>query len=498
MSDVQHSIRSWGVALTEEQTALLREALGEEHHLAAYLDMQTALLVEEPPPFMIWLSTQGLRELSALPSPLPLALEDTPKALLLGSDPTIADFETASDMGISDIMRAPLTKERLAGIMRRALEVRTIHNDMECRAREISIERELLERKNNILAFLVNFLADSTDNLNIEDLLRGAFANMAKLLPVTSMHVALWESDEGDYSEPTLYIAAPEGTAAYHAWKATLISHALHFSYPRSAIPQTASLCLNSGSDDSVHMPPTENSLLRLPLVCGQECLGILLLQTATEQFLGRDQAIALDSALSHFSLTIKNAGRFRQLQRHADYDGLTQVHSRRHFEHRLKKETQRFCRYGNPLAMIMIDVDYFKIVNDTRGHHVGDQVLREVAATLAASIRNTDYCARYGGEEFVVLLPHTNGKKARALAERIRKQVAGQPITLDDGAAMSVTISLGVACLASGDDADKYSLLRNADTALYMAKSGGRNRTCLYKQPLSTKPASLAACSSA
>lgn len=491
MSEHQHSIHSWGVALTEEQTSLLRETLGEAHRIAAYPDWGTAL-EDESSPLMIWLSAQGLRELTALPAPILLALEDTPKTLLLDPGYAIEDFETACDMGISDIARPPLTKERLARIMRRTLEMRSIHHDLDCMAREILVERELLERKNSILAFLVNFLAPSTENLNIEELLRNACAHMANLLPITSLHAALWEHEEDGFSEATLYVAAPEGTAAYHAWGETLLDHAFRFSCPRSAVLKFISL----QPDNAVCLPPAQRPLLCLPLVCEQERLGILLMQAEAEQALGRDQSLALDSALRHFSLAVKNARRFRQLQKHADYDGLTQVHSRRHFEYRMELEVQRFSRYGSPLSMIMIDIDHFKAVNDTRGHHVGDQVLREVAAVLAASIRNTDYCARYGGEEFAVILPHTDGKKARSLAERIRKRIAKQSFALYDGATMSVTVSLGVACLAYGAEANKHTLLRNADAALYAAKNEGKNKTCLYTTPLSTAHALPTCCS--
>lgn len=480
------------MALTQKQTSLLRKILGEERHIVAYPDLGTALK-QEPPPLMIWLSAQGLRELAALPAPIRLELEETPKTLLLDTGYAMADFETACDMGISDIVRPPLTKERLARIMRKALEIRSLHHDMECMAREVVIERELLERKNSILSFLVNFLAPSTENLNIEDLLRSAYANMTNLLPLTSLHAALWEHEEDDFSEATLYVAAPEGTAAYHAWEKTLLDHAFLFSCPRSAVPRSISLQM----DNTVCLPPAKHTLLCLPLVCEQERLGILLMQPEAGKALGRDQSIALDSALRHFALAVKNVRRFRQLQKHADYDGLTQVHSRRHFEDRMKIEVQRFSRYGNPLSMIMIDIDQFKAVNDTRGHYVGDQVLREVASVLTASIRNTDYCARYGGEEFVVLLPHTDGKKARTLAERIRKRIAKQTVTLCDGTAMTVTVSLGVACLAYGEEANKHALLRNADTALYTAKNGGKNKTCVYKTPLA-KTRALTICRSA
>lgn len=489
----QRHTNSWAVSLSEEQACVLQEALGRDHRITRHEGFRSALR-EEPEPFMIWLSAKGLRELVQLPEKRLAEWYDAPKALLLEPGYTLADFEAACNAGITDIVLPPFGKERLADIMRRALEVRSIAVDLDCMSREISVERELLERKNDILAFLVSFLTHSTESQSIEDLLHGAFENMSKLLPLTSLHAALWENADAGPAEACLYIAAPEGSAAHHAWKETLLAHAF-----RSSCPSRADLCtkfLRPGRQgDGAADMPDKNTLLCLPLVCGQERLGILLLQTAVDKYLGRDQALALDSALRHFSLTLKNARRFKKLQMHADYDALTQVHSRRHFESRMEEEVRRFTRYGEPLSMIMVDIDHFKAVNDTFGHHVGDLVLREVAAVLAASIRNTDYCARYGGEEFVVILPHTDGHKAHSLAERMRRRIARHAITTDKAGPLHVTASLGVASLADGDDADRHTLLCNADSALYTAKSNGRNQTCAYSAALLSAPATLAVC---
>ena len=507
MLQQQHITSSWGIGLTEEQTAMLRETLGDEHRIVPHAGLRRALQHPLPPlpqsraqddtPFMVWLSSKGLHELASLPGPERRLLEDAPKALLLEPGYSLADFETACDLGISDILRPPFGRERIADCMRRALEVRSIALDMDCMSREISVERELLERKNGILAFLVSFLTHSTECQEVEELLQNAFEDMSKLLPLASLHAALWESADNGSAEACLYVAAPEGSAAHHAWKESLLSHAFRASCPRQADLRTKTLRLGQTADNAAPLPE-EDALLCLPLVCGQERLGVLLLQTSVEHYLGRDQALALDSALRHFSVTLKNARRFKQLQMHADYDALTRVHSRRHFESRMQEEVQRFTRYGEPLSMIMVDIDHFKAVNDTHGHHVGDQVLREVAAVLAASIRNTDYCARYGGEEFAVILPHTDGHKAHSLAERMRRRILRHTITTDQGVPLNVTASFGVASLAEGDKADRHTLLCNADAALYTAKSNGRNQTRTYSSALPTAPERLVVCRNA
>jgi two-component system cell cycle response regulator len=123
-----------------------------------------------------------------------------------------------------------------------------------------------------------------------------------------------------------------------------------------------------------------------------------------------------------------------------------------------------------------VLDIDYFKSVNDTYGHDAGDDVLREFANRIRKSIRGIDLACRYGGEEFVVLMPETDLAVATAIAERMRRRIASEPFLVHQGAELiEVTISIGIAALGRGDDATM--LIKRADQALYHAKRGGRNR---------------------
>ena len=166
------------------------------------------------------------------------------------------------------------------------------------------------------------------------------------------------------------------------------------------------------------------------------------------------------------------------RLEKLALTDGLTQIHNRRHFQIRLSEEFRRAQRYDNPMALILADIDHFKAVNDTSGHVVGDQVLRKVASTFQACIRDTDTVARWGGEEFAVVLPQTHLAGALTVAERIRRDVS----TLRLGPAQSVTVttSLGVSSYPAAHVHTMDELVRAADEALYRAKRDGRNRVCL------------------
>ena len=156
--------------------------------------------------------------------------------------------------------------------------------------------------------------------------------------------------------------------------------------------------------------------------------------------------------------------------------DALTGLHNRRYLDSHLKTLVERATARRRPLSVMICDLDRFKAINDTYGHDVGDEVLREFARRLRQNVRGIDLACRYGGEEFVVVMPDTGGDIARRVAERIRAQIEGQPFLLPSGLTIAATVSVGVSSLGlAGDDVE--SLMKRADLALYEAKTGGRNR---------------------
>lgn len=173
-------------------------------------------------------------------------------------------------------------------------------------------------------------------------------------------------------------------------------------------------------------------------------------------------------------TLVVLGAQRLRQL---SATDPLTGLMNRRAFEERLVEETARARRYGRPLSMAMIDIDYFKQFNDTYGHAAGDECLRNVAATLRNRLRTGDVVARYGGEEFVILLPETQAHTAVAIAEQLRRAVAATPIRIPGVRDPTpVTISIGVSTWPEhGQEISR--LQERADDRLYQAKLAGRDQ---------------------
>lgn len=164
------------------------------------------------------------------------------------------------------------------------------------------------------------------------------------------------------------------------------------------------------------------------------------------------------------------------QLRSSATHDMLTGLLNRRTFEEQLHTELLRAQRSHEPLAVAMIDVDHFKRVNDTFGHHAGDLVLREIAALLRETVRRTDLAGRWGGEEFALLFPSESLESAGRHLERLRSRLEASPFTLPQGELLRLTISAGLA-LAPRDGQDALQLVRVADTRLLDAKRSGRNR---------------------
>jgi len=166
-------------------------------------------------------------------------------------------------------------------------------------------------------------------------------------------------------------------------------------------------------------------------------------------------------------------AGRLEEM---AMTDGLTGVYNQAYFKRRFVEEFKRAMRYDLLLSLMILDIDFFKKINDTYGHLAGDQFLSEFSGRLQAQVREIDILARYGGEEFIILMPQTNLDGACIFAERLRHAIEQMEVPFDTQT-LKATVSIGVAAFLPELDQDQQSLLRRADEALYRAKKGGRNR---------------------
>ncbi|WP_428263533.1 diguanylate cyclase [Haliangium sp.] len=220
-------------------------------------------------------------------------------------------------------------------------------------------------------------------------------------------------------------------------------------------------------------------SLVVLPLLSADEAIGTFMLAARERHQFGKDVREMLGIIANQVAVSLQNGMMYAKMETMATTDGLTGLTNHRTFQSRLADMLDRAERTRQPISLLLCDVDHFKKVNDTYGHPVGDEVLRQVARVLERSVRKIDVPARYGGEEFAVVLEATGSDGAMRLADRIRKDVGDLVIDSDKGP-FQITMSIGVASFP--DDArERAVLIERADASLYNAKETGRNRCVAY-----------------
>ncbi len=171
---------------------------------------------------------------------------------------------------------------------------------------------------------------------------------------------------------------------------------------------------------------------------------------------------------------------RTQEIEMLSKTDALTGLWNRGYLEEMLAMEFKRARRYRHEFALLIIDLDLFKLVNDNYGHLAGDEVLRQASTRIRNSLRETDFIGRYGGEEIVVILTETDTKYVSEIANKVRNAIGEMPVELDNNGSISVTASIGVSCLRAETEAVE-SLFKEADEALYHAKKNGRNQVAVY-----------------
>jgi diguanylate cyclase (GGDEF)-like protein len=220
------------------------------------------------------------------------------------------------------------------------------------------------------------------------------------------------------------------------------------------------------------------NAVLMIPLAHHQVSLGALVIgRTQVESFSPAEEQIC-KTLSKQFSASIQNALLYEQMEKMATLDHLTGLYNHRYFKECLDKNIARASRQMEKIALIMMDIDYFKDINDQFGHLAGDHVLSEIAKMIKDSIRRGDVASRYGGEEFSLVMPNADEASAIKLATRLRKNIFGKSFVYLRRE-ITVSVSMGIA-LYPGDATTRSTLIEKADQALYAAKKNGRNRCIL------------------
>lgn len=351
-----------------------------------------------------------------------------------------------------------------------------------------------LKEANNALKQEVHHLQTVNDFIHLisstldpKDLLYRIVKKIAEIMPVTRCSII-----RIDRFHKYAYVVAGFETQNLTAIKLSLkkypeIEEALRTRKPVFIRDTTSDPLMMSVRD--IVAPLGIRSILVMPIIFKEKVIGTLFLRTSRKQHEFSANEIRLLKTISDASAnTLHNAFLFAQvedektrLERLAITDYLTGIYNIRYFYHRIIEEFSRSERYAMPISCLMVDIDFFKKINDTYGHRTGDAVLKEFAQQLKHCTRKSDVLARYGGEEFIVMLPHTTVDGAKAEAERTREAIKNYRFkSLKNRAGISV--SIGIATFPNPKITTHDELISSADDALYEAKKNGRDRVIVFK----------------
>jgi two-component system cell cycle response regulator len=340
-------------------------------------------------------------------------------------------------------------------------------------------ELDLLVRVNGILetrlfeAILVNEISRMGRELDdFESTVRAVSNFLRNLVPHDSMSVSF---SDGVHSE-TVVVVPHQAEVPFRGMARDLAERIL----TEAGVPYTPALMKWTeveGSPENGGTDPLDN--LAPSAVCpvrnGTMVRGVLALSSGAGAPVPAGN-VPLETILPHAFSILENAWSYRRISSISETDGLTGLPNVRHFRERLRMEHARARRYKETYAIMMLDIDHFKKVNDLYGHPVGDTVLRELAVIIKEAARQTDMPARYGGEEFILFMPKTTVLDVLQAGERLRKAVERKAFAAPSPL-LRCTISIGIADYRPGFEGSEQEVIRRADQALYEAKRSGRNR---------------------
>jgi two-component system cell cycle response regulator len=410
--------------------------------------------------------------------------------LVVSAMPTDEATARLLSLGATDFVSKPFHVRELLARIRMQLRVRQelLHARSALRSTEVELDRVRLEAENR--RKIVDILHEVTGDFSSEELYHILVRRVARALDIS--HCSLVLARPGD--QVGVVAAAYEAPGLAHLEirleRYPEIRAALETGEPVLIEDVDASALYNDVRLDwaAAGTLVPYRSVVALPFRLDGEQAGVIFLRTLLDEAsLGRadvefgDQVVRAAVAAIRRAQVIESTradkARFEVL---ALTDPLTQTHNRRALMERLTSELERARRYALHLSVLMVDLDHFKVINDSYGHVVGDEVLRGVSRVLQREARAVDVVARFGGEEFLVVLPETGEEGAVALAERIRARVEETPpVTGGEYGWLRVTVSIGVATVPSTRVNSPEELIAVADEALYRAKAQGRNRVC-------------------
>ena len=477
-------IHCWGIGIPQGIQTMLTEYFGQTVSLTIWPEKALPSLdaFKKINPVAIFVSPQVERTLSQVAPALQKKFFDTTRICIMPEHHTKEDLALGLGYRAPTLLPYNANKKDIWNILHMAYETRHMPEDIHFLAKELLLERELLERKNTVLSFLTAFFANTAEAKSMPSLFTQSFKAFIRLFPVKTMHVAIWTINAVGNTEASFYLNTPENSADSSQWERVLLSHVNEaVGNKHTIVKHKENMLLHKGST----IAPAD--IHTFPLYFGKDggLQGIVLLGSNEQPSLGRDQSEALVTALNHLATAGTNFYLSSLAHKEASIDPLTGFNNRRHFMTTLTKEIARSKRYGHAFSLMMLDIDYFKAINDTYGHLAGDKVLQQIGQIINDALRNTDMAYRYGGEEFCILMPETPTDKAFLVAERLREKIASFSFAYGKEV-IHATTSIGIASVSGKQSSSAEMLIKQADEHLYMAKANGRNCTALASALLS------------
>lgn len=415
-------------------------------------------------------------------------LESDACVILVGPEIGAGQVARCLRDGAFDYLTVPATAPRVLDSLQKGLmnrqafqAVRDLSGQLAQVNATLAGERDVLQQWNMKLSLLNHLTQALAGSLNSESIVRSLFKGLADLVPVDVIGLGL--------SDP-YRVWTWSGSTAYEFQEQRVREHLLRrFISSAAPISQDGVQVLRLSSGIPVprrpaHLPcePTQQgvgSIMTIPLTLSPKSQGVLYVERQQGTF-SESELQLLSMVGTSLSLALHNADIHQQMHELASRDGLTGLLNRRALEEALSRELKSCTRYHESACLILVDVDYFKHVNDLFGHVGGDAVLKSVATIMQQAVRDTDSVGRYGGEEFGIVLPHTDLDRAAVLAERLRDQIERHEFDVD-GERVRITVSVGIAQLPDRTIRTVPEWMAAADAALYDVKGGGRNGVVIH-----------------
>lgn len=332
----------------------------------------------------------------------------------------------------------------------------------------------LLEKRNNEFASMIEIGKALTSSLDIHAILETIMKQVESLICPKAWSLLLVDSESGDLTFEIAVSSVSEQLKGVRIERGKGIAGwvALH-GQPLLIADVSKDERFAEGFDEKLLF--TTRSIICVPMKIKDQVVGVIELINSFEDPDFNESDIVLISAIADFAaIALDNANNYKRINELVITDDLTGLFNARQFGQLIENEVKRCVRYGEQFSLIFLDLDHFKVINDTYGHLVGSRMLGEFGQLVGRNIRTSDMAARYGGDEFAIILPHTGKEEAIKMAANVLEAMKRTEFVSDENEHISLTASFGVATFPE-DAESRADLIRAADIAMYDAKAGGR-----------------------